>query len=135
MGALRKPDYRKEVEIMLRSYHWLKKMVEEMNKNLLPSCTSSSVGDGIGEYSEFVSSTEKYGILRADNYYRANLIRINESLRQLNYKERLVLQETYMNEDKKSVLEVCFMLGLKERSYYRIKREAIEKMAYMMNLK
>lgn len=134
MGALKKPDYRKEVEAMLRSYHWLNEMVQETNKQLVPSCTSSA-GDGIRGYSEFASSTEKYGARRADNFYKANLVLINESLRKLSFKERIVIQETYLREEKQPVLEVCFRLGMKERSYYRFKREAIEKLAYWMDFK
>ncbi|WP_044639701.1 ArpU family phage packaging/lysis transcriptional regulator [Risungbinella massiliensis] len=138
MGAAlkyKKADYRKDVEAMLRSYHWLNEMVQEQNKNLMPSCTSSAGDDGIRGYSEFISPTEKMGVKRADNFYKANLVLINESLRKLSFKERIVIQETYLREDKQPVLEVCFRLGMKERSYYRLKREAIEKLAYWMDFK
>lgn len=134
MGALKKPDYRREVEAMLRSYAWMQQLVEEVNQYEIPSCTAS-YSDGIRGYSEFVSSTEKYGIKRANNYYRSNLVSLREAMRKLNFKERMVLQETYLHEEKQPVLDVCDRLGMKERSYYRIKREAIEKLAFFLDFK
>ncbi|MDQ0417399.1 DNA-directed RNA polymerase specialized sigma subunit [Croceifilum oryzae] len=108
-----------------------------MKKQIKTNCLRRllTTGDGIRGYSEYVSSTEKYGIKRADHYYRSKLYQINEAMKKLSFLENAVLRETYFYEERQPVMLVCERIGMTERSYYRIKREAVEKLAFYLNIK
>ncbi|MBS7531840.1 hypothetical protein IC619_015310 [Hazenella sp. IB182353] len=132
-AATNKPDYRKQVEAMLKAYPWVKQTIQESNEELYPSCVpiyEEMFGHGEKEYA---SSTEKYGIKRAKKYERIK--ELEDALKTLNFHERMVITETYFkNNDNQTAITISEQLGLAERTYFRIKKEAILKIAGTLEL-
>ncbi|MDQ0418478.1 ArpU family phage transcriptional regulator [Croceifilum oryzae] len=128
---MRKPSYRKEVERRLRKYPILKVAVEDL-KYQYPSCTSHYGEPMHGGQKEYISSTEKYAVQRAEK--EMELKRIEQALKILNEDERQLVEERYFTRMRKNDEIVCDRIGWSKRSYYRVKKEAIDKVAYTLNL-
>ncbi|OYD06111.1 hypothetical protein CHM34_18085 [Paludifilum halophilum] len=134
----RKPTYRKEVERILKEYPVLKVAVEteqeaeKAGAGLYPSCTSSYEERVSGGYSEYQSSTERYGIRRASKQLK--LRRIDQALLALDIDERLLVEERYFDQANPSDAIVYDCLGWSKRNYYRVKSRAFKKLAFALNL-
>lgn len=134
----RKPSYRRRVERLLSQYPILKAAIEieqhyeEMGAGYYPSCTSSYEERMSGGKSEYQSTTEKYGIQRA--YKHLQIERIDRALMSLKLDERLLIEKRYLEEIKTTDINVYTQFGWSERQYYRIKDQAMLKLAMVLNL-
>jgi len=134
----KKPPYRRKVERILREYPVLKAAIENERQlereglgNLFPSCTpiyEESVSRG---YSEYQSITERYAIIRADNSIR--LQQIERALSVLDLDERFLIEKRYIDPSPADDRFVCDELGWSLRTYYRIKKRALYKLAMALN--
>lgn len=133
-----KPTYRKEVERILKEYPVLKIAVEadqaaeEAGAGLYPSCTSSYEERVSGGYSEYRSSTERYGIKRASKQLKLRWI--EKALMVLDFDERFLVEERYMTLPNPRDKELQLRFSWSERQYRRIKAEAIRKLAVALNI-
>jgi ArpU family phage transcriptional regulator len=134
----KKPSYRRQVERLLREYPVLKAAIENERQlereglgNLFPSCTPlyESVSGG---YSEYQSTTERYAIIRATKMVR--LQQIERALLVLNLDERYLIEKRYLDQTPADDMFVCDELGWSKRTYYRIKKRALDKLAMALNL-
>ncbi|MBN2909140.1 DUF1492 domain-containing protein [Polycladomyces sp. WAk] len=135
----KKPSYRRQVEHLLREYPVLKAAIENERQlereglgNLFPTCTpmyEESVSRG---HSEYQSTTERYAIIRATKMVR--LQQIERALLVLNLDERYLIEKRYMDQSPADDMIVCDELGWSKRTYYRIKRRALDKLAIALNL-
>lgn len=126
-----KPDYRKLVEEMLRLYPLYKKSLESgLGGGLFPSLTPSYDLKVVGGKRE--STTEKYAIKRAE---RQELVKLVEyALSFLDDEEREVIEATYFIINRPRIYIVFQELNMSERSYHRIKKRAISKIALVLGL-
>lgn len=128
MGALKTPPkmYRKQVEDVLRKYPLYK---QALRFRLYPSVTMDYETERVdGGEKEYASSTEKYGIIRAE--YRQLVEQVDEMLEVLSDKEKKLIEQTYFKE-KPLVWE---LLNLSRANYYIKRNEVLEKLAIMFNL-
>lgn len=122
----KKPQWRKQIEDMLRKYPRYKRSVQMNLVELFPSLTTSYSERVSGGQSEFVSSTEKYGIKRAEQLRVIELVEL--SLEFLTPDEREVIEESYFTA-KLPVDIISFRLGWSKRKYMYLKQSALEKLA------
>lgn len=136
----RKPSYRKRVEKILLEYPILKESMEIEQRlereglgDLLPSLTSA-YGERIGGYSEYRSDTEKFGIMRANKWARIKVI--ESALQVLNLDERYLIEERYFDTERQLVTDITVYesLGWSPRHYYRVKNQAMRKLAMVLNV-
>lgn len=134
MGALqqapavkyRKPEYRKIIEKMLIKYPIYKQMQQIDYPPLIPS-SDEQVQGGLKKYK---STTEKYGIRRAE---RAKIIdQVEYALLFLSSDERKLIAETYFTLDREPVYIVQERLGLGKTAYHERKRAIFKKMAEVL---
>jgi ArpU family phage transcriptional regulator len=125
----KKPDYRKKVERMLREYPILKLAIEEEQ---IPSCTPLYEERTSSAYSEYNSMTEKYAVRMADK--KLQVKKLEKALQVLNLDERELVKTRYFDLAVLTDEAICEKLGWSKRSYYRIKRNALNKIALAMNL-
>ncbi|MBD1373763.1 hypothetical protein IC620_15565 [Hazenella sp. IB182357] len=131
-AATNKPDYRKQVEAMLKAYPWVKQTIQESNEELYPSCVpiyEEMFGHGEKEYA---SSTEKYGMKRAQKYEQ--LKELENTLKHLKLDERMVITETYFKNHNLTTDVLCERIGMSRRTYFRAKSSAFSKIADAMGL-
>ncbi|SMO54648.1 ArpU family phage packaging/lysis transcriptional regulator [Melghirimyces algeriensis] len=130
----KKPTYRKEVERVLKEYPILKVAVEteQEAEKVYPSCTLSYEERVNGGYSEYQSSTEKFGIRRANKCLKVK--RIEKALTVLDLDERFIIDERYLKLNWVTDIQVYTQLGWSERNYYRIKERALWKLAVALNI-
>lgn len=133
----KKPVYRKLVEKMLRDYPAMKEAIQDREMiDLLPSCVPVYGEEMISSgNSPFASSTERYGIKRAERRSWERYLwvqKIEKAMILLDGDERMVIEKTYF--DGLCAVMVCYQLNMSERSYRRIKSRAIEKIALVLNL-
>ena len=122
--------YRKQVERLLREYPRIKirlKLAREY-----PSCVpvygSERVQGGC-----LASSTESYAIEQVEMELMVN--RIETALGVLNLDERLLIEQRYFDPAIYSDSVIYDRLGWSKRTYYRLKSSAIEKLAFVLDLK
>jgi ArpU family phage transcriptional regulator len=128
----RKPTYKKLVERILREYPILKKSIDEVEPYLYPSCTTI-YEERIGHaYREYTSSTEKYGIRKAEK--KIQVAQIEKALEVLSSDELKLVEARYFYINVLSDSLVYDRLGWSKRNYYRIKSQAICKIALALNL-
>lgn len=132
----KKPQYRKQVEKYLRDYPLLKEAVQDREMiDLFPSCVPIYGVEGGGGGGFGSSSTERYGIKRAERHSWEKHLwvqRIEKALATLDEDEIEVIQKTYF--DGLCVVMVCHHLKISSATYRRIKSRAIDKIATVLNL-
>jgi RinA family phage transcriptional activator len=132
----KKPQYRKEVEKWLRDYPYLKESIEDREMiDLFPSCVPVYGEENFGGGGGFSSSTERYGIKRAERHSWEKQLwvqRIERALATLDEDERAVIEKSYF--DGLPAIVVCRHLRMSEATCRRIKARAIEKVALVLNL-
>jgi ArpU family phage transcriptional regulator len=119
-----KPQYQKEVEMILRQYPLLKQITQEID---YPSCVPVYEERTSTAYSEFVSTTEKYGVRRADN--RLLVERIERGLSLLSSTQRTIIEACYFRPSFPGVIEFAQRHGLSRAGYHRLKKEALQVIA------
>jgi ArpU family phage transcriptional regulator len=119
-----KPAYWKEVETWLRQYPLLKEIIQDAD---YPSCTPSYEERTSPGYSEFVSTTEKYGVKQADN--RLLVERIERGLSWLSDEQREIIEACYFRPTFPGVLIFAERHGMSKPQYQRLKKQAIQKIA------
>lgn len=123
----RKPSYQKQVEGILGRYRLVKQMMESGLYRDFPSLTpvyEERIGHGKSEYQ---STTEEYGINRAED---SQLIRLVESgLALLTPSQRRIITERYLADPETTDYLVYYALKMSRRNYYRLKRRAIRTLA------
>jgi ArpU family phage transcriptional regulator len=125
-----KPKYIKEVEMLLYQYPLIKKISQEAD---YPSCVPVYEERTSPAYSEFSSTTEKYGLKRADN--RLLIERIERGLSLLSSTQRTIIEACYFDRDFPGVIEFAQRHGLSRAGYHRLKKEAIQTIAkFLYNL-
>lgn len=85
---------------------------------------------------KFHSSTEEMAIKNAD-YERERseyIKRMVEAVNRLDYWERAIIIQRYMNEEDVFDYEVYNDLGMSERKYYRLKSRAFYKLAFTLKI-
>lgn len=125
-----KPSYRKQVERLLREYPRIKirlKLAREY-----PSCVPNYgvervAGGRIG------SITEDYAVDWADDEIEVK--RIEAALGVLNLDERLLIEQRYFDPAIYSDSVIYDRMGWSKRTYYRIKQAALEKLAFVLDMK
>ena len=128
MGALKEWDYRREVAKILVRYPVYKKSLEV----LFPPTVYRLEERTEGGKKEFRSSTEKYGMIRAE---RSKLVeRIEKALEILTEKEREIIEETYLKPSVKPASEKWEELGWSKTHYYRVRNNALEKLAIALGI-
>lgn len=144
MGAVaeareyRKPSYRRKVERILSQYPLLKAAIEieekyeDIGAGYYPSCISSYEERASGGKREYQSTTEKYGINRANKYIQIK--RIERALMSLKLDERLLIEKRFLEETKNTDINVYSQFGWSERQYYRIKDQAMLKLAIALGV-
>jgi hypothetical protein len=128
MGALKTPPklYRKQVEDILRKYPLYK---QALKFRLYPSVTMDySVERVEGGEKEYASSTEKYGVIRAD--YSQLVEQVEATMELLTEEEKRVIELAYFN----SVSFVWEVIGWSRANYYNKRNSALEKMAIAFDL-
>ncbi|AUS07413.1 hypothetical protein C1X05_00095 [Laceyella sacchari] len=125
----RKPEYRKQVERILRDYPILKLAIEEEQ---LPSYIPVYQEKTSPLYSEYNSMTEKYAIRLADK--KLQIMRIERALQALNSEERMIIEMRYFDLSRPTDNMVCIKLEWNKRTYYRLKNEALRKLALTLNI-
>jgi hypothetical protein len=128
MGALKTPPkmYRKQVEDILRKYPLYK---QALKFRLYPSVTMDYETERVdGGEKEYASSTEKYGIIRAE--YSRLVEQVDEMLEVLSDQEIELIARSYFKEEA-FVWEV---LGLSRASYYIKRNDVLDKLAIVCNL-
>lgn len=120
MGLL-KLDYRRDVEAMLKKYPSYKRSM-----NLLPACVPNYEERVQGGEKEYVSSTEKYAIIRLER--RALVEDVELALSFLSPKEKNLIRLTYFEEDKPLINIVWQQLYLSKSTYYRQRDMILDKM-------
>jgi len=135
----KKPSYRRQVERLLREYPVLKAAIENERQlereglgNLFPSCTPLYEESVSRAYSEYQSTTERYAIIRATKMVR--LQKIERALAVLDLDERFLIEKRYLDQSPADDRFVCDELGWSLRTYYRIKKRALNKLAMALNL-
>jgi ArpU family phage transcriptional regulator len=132
VGALKTApkSYRKQVEDVLRKYPLYK---QALRFRLFPSLTMDySVERVDGGESEYQSSTEKYGIIRIE--YRELVEQVEMVLSLLSDDERNLIKETYFKIDSPPIDIIYERLCISRRSYFRIKQQALIKIATMLRI-
>ncbi|OYD06119.1 ArpU family phage packaging/lysis transcriptional regulator [Paludifilum halophilum] len=129
----RKPSYRKQVERLLRDYPVLKIAVENgESKDLFPSCTPMYEERVSGGHKEYQSTTERYGVRRANKQLQVK--RIEKALAILDLDERYLIEERYMKLSPPLDQEIQIRFSWSESTYRRIKRRALRKLAVALNI-
>jgi hypothetical protein len=116
-----KPKYIKEVEISLYQYPLIKKISQEAD---FPSCTPMYDERTSPVFSEYSSTTEKYGVRRADN--RLLVERIERGLNLLSPTQRTIIEACYFRPSFPGVIEFAQRHGLSRAGYHRLKKEALQ---------
>ena len=85
---------------------------------------------------EFHSTTEDIAITRVDSERKRKIYiaKINNAVNRLNYDERAVIINRYLDSDDVFVYEVYNGLGYSERKYYRVKVRAFYKLALILKI-
>lgn len=125
----KKPDYRKQVEKLLRDYPILKLAIEEEQ---ITSCTPVYEERTSPAYSEYNSMTEKYAVRIADK--KLQVKKVEKALQVLNLDEKELIKMRYFDLAVLTDEAICEKLGWSKRSYYRIKSRSIQKIAIALNL-
>lgn len=132
-------DYIRRAERALYSYHALIAAMEneiELERegfgNLYPSMTAHYGGTGGGRSSEVSKPTERFGILRAEK--SVQIRQIQRALGCLVEVERQLVDMKYFNPRLPRDPDVYKELGLGATAYYRVKRQAMRKIAIALNI-
>lgn len=125
-------SYREKMEKILRNYPLIKKRIELQNEEFFPSCTTRYEEEASSNKT-YASSTEKFGILRADSYQKIRPL--EEALKILSNCEREVIEESYFQINTPQMSRLYEKWGYSQRSYYRIRSGAIEKLAFVLGYK
>jgi hypothetical protein len=105
----RRPVYKKLVEHILREYPILKESIAEYERDHYPSCTTV-YEERIGRtYNEYISSTEQFGVRRADKQLQVR--RTENALQILSVKERELIKLRYFSRNDPLDSFVCDQLG------------------------
>lgn len=97
-----------------------------------PSCTPV-YEERVGQvYSEFHSSTEKYALRKTEKQLQVQ--RIDNALQVLSEKERKLIEARYFDPNEPVDGWIYDQLGWSQASYYRVKRQAIYKLALALNM-
>lgn len=130
----RKPAYWRVVESKLKRYPQLKKAVKDRDMiDLFPPCTPVYEEKVSAAYSEYQSSTEKYGIKRASK--RLEVERMENALCELSDLQKAMIEAVYFSPNEfPGVAIFCEQHGISKRKYHLMKKEAIDKIAEVLNL-
>jgi ArpU family phage transcriptional regulator len=129
-GGIMGQNYKRKVERILYSYPALLAAIECDEVNLFPSVTAN-YGEGGGAGS-ITSTTEKYGIMRAEKKLKVDAIA--RGLAALTYTERDLIQQKYFNPAQPKDAEVCEQINVGSTTYYKFKEQALHKMAIALNI-
>jgi ArpU family phage transcriptional regulator len=98
--------------------------------NLFPPMTANYSGmPGGGGIS---NPTEEYALMRVEKGVKIN--QINRGLNACTYTERDLIQFKYFDPSQPSDSQVYERLGLGSTNYYKVKEQALEKMAIALNM-
>ena len=132
-----KQMYIRKVERILYEYPALKAGQENEHEleqiglgNLFPTLIGSY--DDMPRGTDISDPTGKYGIKRAEKSIKIR--QIERALDALNYEERKVIEEKYFNAAHPKDVQVYTELGLGSTYYYRVKDQAIRKVAMALNI-
>lgn len=128
MAAIATKNYKRTIEMMLREYPYAKRALEAgLFPRLVPLYEEVSGGG-----SAQGSTTERSALLRVE---KENLCRaVETALDVLLDNERKIIDFFYFTEDRFPVYRFCQDNFLSERTFYRMKAAALEKMARVLGL-
>lgn len=137
-GGAKKPPYKRQVEELLRSYPTYRHWMNEKLKYEFPSGITS-YEEGHGGRSEYQSSTERYGIKRAEIYNRTKEVQqVDSALRILNRDEKKIIEAYYFLSDEWPGVEVFIekeKMCMGKTTYHKVKKGALEKLAFILGFK
>ncbi|MBS7531298.1 hypothetical protein IC619_012425 [Hazenella sp. IB182353] len=129
----------KQLEKMLYEYTLFQTSLDneaELEKaglsNHYPSMTASYEEKVSRSYSEYQSSTEKYGIKNASKKLRVH--QMERALAVLVEDEKMIIHHKYLQPERISDSLVYDQLGISRSTFYRHKKTAFEKLAVALNL-
>lgn len=128
-----KQPYKRKIERILYSYPALLAAIEndrEFN-DTMPQITAQ-YGEFSGAPGGNISKTEKYAIMRAEKRLKADAIK--RGLAALTYLEKDLIEQKYLNPAQPSDLEVGDKLAVGNSKYYKLKEQALHKMALALNI-
>lgn len=135
----RQQKYFRQVEVMLYDYKYLDQAIATLEAELeaiMPQTSTSlvKVGQGSSKTPFDTSSTEQWGIKRAESQLRVKLLEkrrhkaaIKGAREQLTDEENTFVWLRYDHE--KQHREIWEALHMEERSYFRFRRKVIKKIA------
>ncbi|MFD1990080.1 ArpU family phage packaging/lysis transcriptional regulator [Paenibacillus nicotianae] len=88
---------------------------------------------GMGEISKQTENIAIRNIDKEDSLHRSYM-NVTRALNRLSMEHRNLITSRYMCEPEPIDLNVYTSLGMSERTYYRVKKEALSKLAYSLNL-
>jgi ArpU family phage transcriptional regulator len=124
----KRPTYIKEVERILYRYP---AFVAAVEIGLFPTLTAN-YGEGGGGASGISNPTEKYGVMRADKQLRVK--QIDRALEAITYKECELIRLKYFDPSQPTDLQVYTDLEIGSTHYYKLKEQALQKIATALNI-
>lgn len=124
-----KSSYVRETEKTLYDYPFMVLAIEDIEDDL-PSMIAGY--DDMPKGTTISKPTESYGIKRAEKFLKIS--RIDKAIAQLSEWERQMIQKKYFDTTQPSDMTVYMELGWNHKTYYKIKNQAIRKMAIALNI-
>lgn len=128
-----KQPYKRKVERILYSYPALLAAIDnDKDFNYIMPQITGRYGDFTGGAGRVASKTEKYAIMRAEKRLKADAIK--RGLASLTYLERDLIKQKYLDPAQPSDMEVGHKLAVGNSKYYKLKEQALHKMALALNI-
>lgn len=133
LPEINRDETKKNVESALEKYQIMLLMDPEECE---PKITASFRLAPSAPTNEFNSTTENVALKKIEitERRRKYVEKIRRAVNRLNYQERTVIIDRYLNEDDVYDYEVYNRLGFSERKYYRIKARAFYKLAFILKI-
>lgn len=126
-------ETQKSIEKVLRQYRTYQLTAPE---EMLPSLTPKYTLELPASTGMVNSKTENAALKNAEFQKQATKFfeRFNRAYRKLSYKEREIIAKACLDEEPKFNYEIADELNLSERTFYRIKSQAMYKLALAMHV-
>lgn len=126
-------ETQKAIERILRQYRTYQLTAPE---DMLPSLTPKYTLELPANTGAVNSKTENAAVKNAEFQKQASKFfeRFNRAYRKLTYKEREIIAKACLEEEPKFNYEIAGELNLSERTFYRIKSQAMYKLALAMHV-
>lgn len=124
-----KSKYVRQTERSLYEYPFMLIAVEELEEDL-PSMIASY--DDMPKGTTISNPTEAYGLRRAEKALR--IAKIDRAMEHLSDHEQKLIRLKYFDTTQPSDENVYLELGWNHKTYYKLKNQAVRKMAIALNI-